>query len=297
MPTISEFLQLISRVWEASVIHIEGRTVSVGNLLAGIFVITLGFWSARKLSNQFAKKVLARFIDDKASQNTIETLTFYFLLIVFSLLGLSIANIPMAIFTVAGGALAIGVGFGSQNVVNNFLSGIILMIERPISVGDFVELDGVFGSVQRIGFRSTTVLAVGNRQMIVPNSSFLQKNVLNWTLSDKLVRVQVTVGVAYESDPRKVETLLLDAVQNEKHILKTPEPLILFKNFADSTLEFEVTFSIELDELRDMEWAASNLRFAIAERFRAAGIVMAFPQRDVHLSSLSPIDVRLHPDK
>jgi potassium efflux system protein len=219
MPTLSESLHFASRAWDAAIVHIDGRTISAGNLLIGAFVICLGFWSAGRLSRLFTRRVLSRFSLERGSQNTIETLFFYFLLLTCALLGLSLANIPMAVFTVAGGALAIGVGFGSQNVVNNFLSGIILMIERPIKVGDYVELDGVFGYVQRIGFRSTTVLAVGNRQMIVPNSSFLEKNVLNWTLSDKLVRVRVEIGVAYGSPTRKVEALLKEAVENEPHIL------------------------------------------------------------------------------
>lgn len=293
MSTWSDMSGFVSQLWSFKIVHADGRAISVGNVLAGVLIIGLGFGLARRISHQFARKLLSRFVLDAASQNTIETLTYYVLLVIFFLLGLSFANIPMAVFTVASGAVAIGVGFGSQNVVNNFISGIILMLERPVKVGDYVELDGVFGSVQRIGFRSTIVLAVGNRHLIVPNSSFLEKNVLNWTLADRIVRVRVAVGVAYGSPTRKVESLLREAVQSETHILANPEPLILFKDFADSSLNFEVTFSVELKELRDMEWAASNLRYVIEEKFRNAGISIAYPQRDIHLSALAPLDVRV----
>lgn len=289
----SEIVQLLASIWTMSVIKVDGNSITIGNLLAGFLVMVFGYSLARNLSRRLAHDLLVRYFPDESSKTTAESLLFYVLLIVFLLMGLSFANFPMTVFTVAGGALAIGVGFGSQNIVNNFISGIILMIERPVKVGDYVEVDGVFGSIQRIGFRSTTVLAVGNRHLIVPNSSFLERNVLNWTLADRIVRVRVGVGVAYGSPTRKVEALLHEAIASTEQILAVPAPLVLFKEFGASSLDFEITFSVELKELRDMEWVSSSLRFAIDDRFRSAGIVISFPQRDVHLFSERPIEVKV----
>lgn len=292
-----EILETLSWIWNLSVITVDQKTITIGNLLSGLFVIIGGFWLSSRASRRVTHGLMVRFLPDESLRDTIETLVFYLLLLTFLLLGLSFANFPMSAFTVAGGALAIGVGFGSQNVVNNFISGIILMLERPVKIGDYIEVDGLFGKVQRIGFRSTTVLAFGNRHLIVPNSSFLERNVLNWTLADRLVRVTVGVGVAYGSPTKKVEALLREAVLSVPNVLSEPAPLILFKHFGESSLDFEIAFSIELKELRDMECAASSLRYAIDECFRAEGITIAFPQRDVHFFTDKPIDVRVAQEK
>ncbi len=293
MPNSDEVFLILGKAWSFELIQIDGKAVSVGSILTGVVAIGIGIWVARRLSRWLSRIMGARLSVEHSALGAIETFSFYLLAIIFAVFGMSLANIPMTVFTVAGGALAIGVGFGSQNVISNFISGLILLIERPIRVDDFVELDGIFGKVERIGFRSTTVNAVGNRQLIVPNSSFLEKNVLNWTLADRVVRTRVMVGVAYGSPTRKVEELLNQAVRTVKGALEWPAPLILFKEFADSSLNFEVTFSIEIKEIRDREVAASNLRFAIDELFRQGDIVIAFPQRDLHLSTESPLEIQL----
>ena len=196
---------------------------------------------------------------------------------------MKMANIPLTVFTVIGGALAIGFGFGSQNVVNNFISGVILMVERPVKVGDFVDVDGVFGSVDEIGMRSTRIKTFGNKHMIVPNSYFLEKNVLNWTLTDHFVRLPLRVGIAYGSDTEKAKELLLHAAQACKKVLNHKEQKVYFMDFADNSLNFELLVWIHLKDVMDRVEIESELRFKIDHLFREAGIVIAFPQRDVHL--------------
>lgn len=190
-----------------------------------------------------------------------------------------------------------GIGFGSQNLVNNFLSGLILMFEQPIKVGDFIEVEGLFGEVEKIGARSTRIRAYGNKHIIVPNSSFLEKNVLNWTLADRFARLQVNVGVAYGSPVEKVRELLEKAAREEPKVISSKEPLVLFADFGDNALQFQLLFWIRLDDLNDRRVIESNVRFHIERIFREEGITIAFPQRDVHLDTTRPLQVEIRQEK
>jgi small-conductance mechanosensitive channel len=223
----------------------------------------------------------------------LSTLLFYLLLFLVSILVLYIVNVPLTMFTVLGGALAIGVGFGSQYVVRNFISGLILLMERPIKVGDMVQLDDTTGVVERIGPRSTVLRSFSNMQVIVPNSDFLEKKVINWTLSDDLARVSVSVGVSYGSATRDVAQLLQKAVEDHGKILKTPEPVVLFSDFGDNALKFEVHFWIRMRTMLDRKRLESDVRFRIESLFHEAGVVIAFPQRDIRLEASKPLQVQI----
>jgi potassium-dependent mechanosensitive channel len=202
-------------------------------------------------------------------------------------------NIPLTVFTLFGGALAIGVGFGAQNLINNFISGLIMLLERPIKVGDIVDVDGVRGRVSTIGARCSHVRRFDGIEMLVPNSAFLEKNVTNWTLSDRLIRFSVTVGVAYGSPVRDVSKLMMMVLEEHGKILKYPEPLVLFEDFGESALVFTSYYWIELAGETDSRIVASDIRFRIDRLFREAGISIAFPQRDIHLDGIGPVDVRI----
>ena len=204
---------------------------------------------------------------------------------------------PLTVFTFLGGALAIAVGFGSQNILNNFISGLILLVERPIRMGDMIEIEGTYGTVEEVGFRSTRVRSFENIYIIVPNSTFLEKNVVNWTLSDDLVRIHITLGVVYGSPTREVARLIRQVMDEHAKVLKTPEPVILFSDFGDNALQFEVHFWIRMKRLMDRRITESDVRYRVDELFRAAGIVIAFPQRDVHLDAVKPLTVRVVGDK
>ena len=208
---------------------------------------------------------------------------------------LRLVDFPLTIFTIAGGALAIGVGFGSQELMNNFISGLIMLMERPVRVGDLVELGGTYGHVEAIGARSTRVLASNNTHIIVPNSFFLQNNVINYTLSDDVVRTVVKVGVAYGSPVREVERLLKQALVDKPKVIHDREPRILFANFGDNSLEFEMYFWVHARSIMERNATESEVRFDIDDLFRGAGITIAFPQRDIHLDTLKPLDVRMVP--
>ncbi len=204
-------------------------------------------------------------------------------------------NIPLAVFAFFGGALAIGVGFGAQNLVNNFISGLILMFDRTIRIGDMVEVDGQRGRVTSIGMRSSTIKRFDGVEMLVPNSLFLQQNVTNWTSSDRRVRYSISVGVAYGSPTQETQSVILKAVEDQREVLRDPAAYVVFDNFADSALIFTAYFWIELDPAINSLVVFSDIRHRIGERLAEAGIAIPFPQRDLHLDVGQPIEVRLIP--
>jgi small-conductance mechanosensitive channel len=209
------------------------------------------------------------------------------------LFALRVVNIPLTLFTFLGGAVAIGVGFGAQNLINNFISGFIVMAEQPIKIGDLIEIEETFAMVEEIGARCTRIRTSGNVQILVPNSSFLEKNIINWTLSDKEVRAQVTVGVIYGSPVREVERIMLGIADEHKRVRKAPKPFVLFNDFGDNALIFDLYFWINMNRIMDRRIIESEIRFRIDELFRDAGIVIAFPQRDVHLDVQKPLKFHL----
>ena len=196
---------------------------------------------------------------------------------------LDLLSVPLAAFAFVSGAVAIGFGFGAQNIINNFISGWILMWERPIKIGDFLELGEVRGTVESIDTRSTRIRRVDGVHLLIPNSQLLETTVTNWTLVDDLVRTAIRVGVAYGSDVRLTESLLYQAAKEHPDVLETPPVLVIFDNFGDSSLEFELNVWLHSTAERGLRLIRSDLRFRIDELFREHGIVIAFPQRDVHL--------------
>ena len=182
------------------------------------------------------------------------------------------------------GALGVGMGFGLQNIANNFVSGVILLVERPIKVGDVVSVAGELGTVERVGIRATTLRKFDQTQAIVPNGDLISSVVNNWTLDARRVRVDFVVGVAYGSDTRLVERLIQEAVTEHELVLEDPEPRIFFMEFGDSSLNFRVLAYVA--DISERFVALSDLHFTIDESFRSHDIEIPFPQRDLHVRSI-----------
>lgn len=290
-------LELLIHILNAEIVRVEDKPLTIRNFIIAIFVFVVGFYFVRFFSKWFTSRLVTRFRQDPALLATIQTLMFYVLILFVLFFSLSIANIPLTVFTVAGGALAIGIGFGSQNILKNFISGVILMLDRPIKVGDFIEINGTFGEVEHIGFRSTRLAAYGNVHRIFPNSTFLETDFINWTLTDPTVRIYVRVGVAYGSDTKKVNDLLLESAVENEQVLKFPEPKVLFHDFGDSALVFDLYFSIRMKNLSDRRTIESEIRFAVDKKFRDGKVVIAFPQMDVHLHGATPVQLEANIQK
>ncbi|MBI2479359.1 MAG: mechanosensitive ion channel, partial [Planctomycetia bacterium] len=224
-----------------------------------------------------------------------QSLSFYVLLICFTLTALKFVNVPLTMFTFLGGAIAIGVGFGSQNIVNNFISGLILLAERPIKVGDLIQIDDLYGNVEQIGARSTIIRTGNNLDIIVPNSTFLENNVVNLTRGDDKLRTNVKVGIAYGSPTREATKLMKHAAVEHGRILNSPEPFVWFTEFGDNSLNFEVHFWVKVRSISDRTRIESDIRYRIDQLFRDAGVTIAFPQRDIHIDATTPIPVRMLP--
>jgi len=266
--------------------------VTIGMLAEGIVLLALAYLAASIISRWLAGKLLSRLRLDKRGVAPLQSLTFYVLLAMFTMVSLNVLHVPITAFSFLGGALAIGAGFGSQNIVNNFISGLILLVERPIRVGDVIELEGMTGTVSQIGARSTKIATGVNHEIIIPNSKLLETSVVNWTLSDDIVACNVDVGVSYGSPTREVERLLLQAAQQHFSVLKEPAADVILAEFGTDSLLFKLRVWVNLRQTRRVQ-VESDLRFAIDELFSDRGIVMAYPQRDVHLNVLRPVEVRI----
>jgi potassium efflux system protein len=290
---VRDLINGIGSVWSYQLTTIDGRSLTVGKITTALLVLLIAAPIAKLVMRRVARRVLARVGIEPGAAAAFEALGFYVVMACLVVFALWVSEIPLTVFTLAGGAIAIGVGFGSQNVVNNFISGLIILAERPIKIGDLIEVDGTFGAVENIGARSTLIKTFDNIHIVVPNSTFLESNVINWTHSDNLVRIRLTVGVAYGSPTRHVEELILDAIGEHDRVIVPPEPQVLFDDFGDSALVFEAMFWIKMFRPMDRRRVLSDLRFRLDELFRENGIVIAFPQRDVHLDSLKPVEVRL----
>jgi|TARA_B100001063_G_scaffold69819_1_gene63866 small-conductance mechanosensitive channel len=279
---VEETLALVKKFLSKDLFTLFDITFTSGDLIAIPLIYVIGIWLFKKL----AHIATYRLRSSGASADTIHLFKRLFYIVAGAILivtTLDVMNVPLTAFAFLSGAVAIGVGFGAQNIINNFISGWILMWERPIRIGDFLEVDGARGSVETINTRSTRIRRIDGVHMLIPNSKLLENTVVNWTLIDNLTRTSVRVGVAYGSDCKLVARLIEQATQQQEDILTEPKPVVIFDDFGDNALMFETFFWVNATKERDLRVIRSQVRFTIDELFAEHDIVIAFPQRDVHL--------------
>ena len=257
------------------------QRINVGLVIVVIAVFYGSFFVSWFFQKFFLDILLRKRQIQKGVRVSFERLIHYFVIFVAFLLAISILGFDLTKFTIMISALGVGIGFGLQGVVNNFVSGLILLFERPVRQGDIVEIGGVWAEVKNIGLRATTVRTFDQADLIIPNADLTTYQVTNWTLSSRQVRLIIPVGVAYGSDVPLVFEILTECAKENEKVVKTPEPMVLFLKFGESSLDFELrVWIIDTDyRLR----VRSQLHQEIDRRFREANIVIAFPQRDVHL--------------
>jgi len=290
---LSTAWQWVRHVWHYELTSVDDRPITVAKIVSGLVLMIIGLLISRWLSRWFGRRLLPRMHVNESAAAALQSVAFYVLVVIFAFIALTMVNVPLTAFAILGGAVAIGVGFGSQQIANNFISGLILLAERPIRVGDLVQMQDLFGTIERIGARSTRLKTPQNLEVIIPNSAFLENNVTNWTLTDSNIRTSVNVGVAYGSPTREVARLMLKAADEHGLIMENPAPFVWFRDFGDNALAFELHFWLRVRTLSDRVRIESDLRFIIDQMFREAGITIAFPQRDVHLDTLRPLEVRV----
>lgn len=291
-----DWLGVLHDIWTAQLFHAGDTSIRLNQIVIALLVVVIGLWLARRVANRVAARLGKLKRIDPNFAAAAHKLVFFVLTLIALFIALPIAGIPMTIFTVLGGAFAIGVGFGAQNLCNNLICGLILMIERPVRLGDIVEIGDQQGKVEDIGNRCTRLRRFDGVDVLVPNSSILQNPLINWTLKDADVRGSVAVGVAYGSPVDTVRDLIDRAAQEHGRILRSPQPEVLFTDFGDNALGFEVLFWTAVTRPLDLRRIESDLRFRIDKLFREAEISISFPQRDVHLDTLRPLEVRLSRD-
>ncbi len=279
-------------VWNFELWAIDDNGVTVRKVVTAFVLLVLGLFLLKQLIRLLSSR-MRRTKMEAGVVSVVEKLLFYIGLVLIVLFALRMVNIPLTAFTFFGGAIAIGIGFGAQNLINNFISGFIIMVERPIRIGDLIELEGRAARVEEIGARCTRVKTGDNVHILVPNSSFLENNITNWTFSDQKLRVQVAVGVAYGSPVKKVTELLLQAADQTEKVLKEPKPFVIFDDFGDSALVFVIYFWAYVRGVVEKKRISSELRYHINELLNENEIVIAFPQQDVHLDSISPLQVQM----
>jgi potassium efflux system protein len=257
---------------------------TIGNIVGVVLIVGFGYLLSKGSSSLLRTVLVAKLPFQRGLPYAISKVTYYCLMMLVFFAAITRAGVDLNKFTVVTGALGIGVGFGLQNIVNNFASGLILLFERPIRVGDVVEVNGLSGTVKRIGARSSTIATAQGAEVIVPNNSLIANQVVNWTLSSPWRRVDIPVGVAYGSDPDTVLRLLTGVASGHDGVMPDPPPAAFFLGFGDSALNFELRFWANRQDI----WfqLKSDVSIGVAQALRDANIEVPFPQRDLHLRSM-----------
>ena len=282
--------------WDAmnfQLFEVDNHPFTLSKIVIGLFLLAAGYYLSKRASRTVQSRLFSRMQMEDSLQYALGRFTFYLFLIFSSLFTLHILNVPITIFAVVGSAVAIGVGFGSQNIIYNFISGLLVMIERPIRLGDFIEVDAISGVVEAIGIRSTVIITPSNARVIIPNTVFLEKNVINWTIGDQFQAATVRVGVGYESNVEEVRKACLDAMNETELVLKDRSLGVQFADFGDNGLLFDVNFWCMAGSTGQRRRVESDLRFQLHALFADRKISMPFPQRDVHLNISKPLEVKI----
>ncbi|HLB13329.1 MAG TPA: mechanosensitive ion channel domain-containing protein [Burkholderiales bacterium] len=269
------------------------RSVTVGKSIGAIVVLVLGYivvsWFVRRLERQ----LVARFKADPNVARIARRWLHFILVAVLFVIALDVVKIPLTVFAFLGGALAIAFGFGAQNLMKNLMSGIMLLVERPLKIGDLVQIGDTLGTVTNISIRSSTIRTADGIETLVPNSALVESNVTNWTHSSSEVRRSVKVAVAYGSDTRKVADTLLAQADRHGQVLKQPPPRVIFEDFGADGLAFALEYWIDYAKGVDGRQIASDLRFMAEKALAEAGVSIPFPQRALHLDAARPLQVEV----
>ncbi len=297
----TEVWNVIRRIWSFQVFEytetIDGRPVSRGVPLGKFFTALTLFFIAYLISTSISKRlqrvVVGRGHIAEAQANTLRNWLMIVVGLLLAVTTLHFLSIPLTVFAFFGGALAIGLGFGTQTLIKNFISGIIVLFERKIRVGDIVDIGGLAGSVAEINTRSSVLRGPDGRETLVPNSVFLENSVTNLTLSNRTSRRAILIGVAYGTQPQQVITVLTECAERHGLVLKDPAPMVIFQDFADNSLIFKLYLWTAFDGKTNPELVESDVRIMIEKRFSETGISMPFPQRDLHLAGDRPLEIQI----
>ncbi|MBD2074741.1 mechanosensitive ion channel [Phormidium sp. FACHB-592] len=281
--TLAELLRLFA----APLFEVGNNRYSLSLIVTLMVVSVAVFWVSRAVSNLINRRLLVRLGFDRGSRAVVTTFVRYLLTAIGFVIVLQTAGVNLSSLTLFAGVLGIGLGFGLQNLASNFVSGLTLLVEQPIRVGDFIEIDNLLGTVESISIRSTTVRTLDGVFVIVPNIRFVENNIINWSYRDPRCRLHVPVGVAYGSDTLIVTEALLAAARKDPKVLTDPSPRVWFKRFGDSALDFELL--VWINQPTEIEPIKSSLYFTIDRELRQRNIEVPFPQQDLNIRNLEQL--------
>lgn len=283
----AELMGYIDHVLNFKLFQIQQTPVSVSSLFMFLLVIVSFFILSRILHRIFLKRIMDRMRLEEGTRYNLARITHYLVMLTGALVAFQFVGIDLSGFMMVFGLLSVGIGFGLQNITSNFISGLILLIERPIKVGDRITIGNTEGDVMEINMRSTTIRSLNNISIIVPNSEFVSSQVVNWSHRDLKIRLDIDVGVSYESDLEKVLKSLREVAVENEEVLPKPRPDVLHLGFGDSSWNMRLRVWIANPKRHLLTRSAINC--AIVRKFRENDIEIPFPQRDLHVRSPLPL--------
>lgn len=283
MDQMIEYAKVAGKYLTWPLFEVSGSKISIVSFIVGIFIL----WASRRASFLF-EEFIGRMLQknkhlDVGVRGSIKRFSRYFILILGFLMALDTVGISLSSLAAIGAVLMVGIGFGLQNITQNFISGLIILFERPIKEGDLVVVNDITGRIQSIGARSTMITTLDDTSIIVPNSQFISEQVLNQSFSGDKMRLHLKVGVAYGSDCDLVQEVLSKVAKEHPKVINSPAPKVFFTDFGESSLDFSLT--VWVHDLWFKEVILSDLRFAVDKAFRENKIEIPFPQRDLHVRS------------
>ena len=281
--------------WEDILEMLRKKLVSLGDvtitpavLITIVLIMLTALWGSQLLQRMLRRNLFRRMHLNEGTQATICRILHYVIMLVGIFIAINQVGISLTTLAAISAVLMVGIGLGLQNITTNFISTLIMLFERPVQVGDFVEVSGVQGRIRRIKTRSSVVETLDNVSIIVPNSNFISENVTNWSYRDSKVRIHILVGVSYSSDVDLVEETLLRVGRAHQEVLLNPEPTVQFLEFGDSSLNFDLL--VWINDASRQYFVRSDLNFAVVKAFREQDITIPFPQRDLHVQSAIPLE-------
>lgn len=281
---VDNIFDFINAILSFKLFTIADTQISLITIIIMIIVVWVSIKLSKIARNYFDKTVFPRFNIEEGLRFSLSKFIGYLIITVGIIIALQGMGIKLSALAVFAGVLGIGIGFGMQNITANIVSGIVILFERPIKEGDMVRLSNTIGQVLKINLRASIIRTIYNEHLIVPNSEFINAVVENLSYGDLKLRISINVGVAYGTDPVLVKEALVEAAHDTVNVMKNPEPTVLFKDFGDSSLNFELLAWIE-DPIQRFS-TESELRFTITEMFARKGITVPFPQRDIYIKSM-----------
>lgn len=280
--SIGDFLAKINDIFHVELFSMGDSSITLGSFLYIIIAITLLIFISGKVKKIVTSRILKKYDIHPGNVQSIAAIIRYSIMTLGVIIIIQSAGVDLSALSILAGALGVGIGFGLQNITNNFTSGLIILFEQPIKVGDRVKVGEIEGNVVKISARATTVNTNDNITLIIPNAEFINSTVINWSHNDRNVALRFPVGVSYKEDPAKVKKVLMQVISENPNILANPEPQVLFNDFGDSSLNFiiRVWTTRYSDRPRILQ---SELYFSIFEAFKENNIEIPYPQRDVHI--------------